>query len=40
MSLDVTMDLFHTEDVTRGFVNTAAAFDADREPPLMVFEGR
>lgn len=38
--LDVTMDLFHTEDVTQGFLNTAAAFDADREPPPMVFEGR
>lgn len=38
--LDVTMDLFHTEDVKRGFANTAAAFDADVEPPAIVFEGK
>ena len=40
MMLDIAMDLFHTEDVTRGFANTAAAFDADIEPPDLVFEGR
>ena len=40
MMLDITMDLFHTEDVTRGFANTAAAFDADIEPPDLVFEGK
>ena len=40
MMLDVTMDLFNTEDVRRGFVSTAAAFDADLEPPLLVFEGK
>jgi enoyl-CoA hydratase/carnithine racemase len=38
--LDVTMDLFNTEDVTRGFLNTAKAFDADIEPPEMVFNNR
>ena len=40
MMLDVTMDLFHTEDVTRGFASTAAAFDADIVPPDLVFEGK
>ena len=40
MMLDVTMDLFHTEDVQRGFASTAAAFDADIEPPALVFEGK
>ncbi len=40
MMLDVTMDLFNTEDVTRGFANTAAAFDADIQPPPLVFEGK
>lgn len=40
MMLDVTMDLFNTEDVTRGFANAAAAFDADEEPPALVFEGK
>jgi enoyl-CoA hydratase/carnithine racemase len=38
--LDVTMNLFNTEDVTRGFVNTAKAFDQDAEPPEMVFNNR
>ena len=38
--LDITMDLFHTEDSTRGFVNTAKAFDLDIESPDMVFYGR
>lgn len=38
--LDVSMDLFDTDDVARGFANTAAAFDADVEPPALVFEGR
>lgn len=40
MMLDLTMDLFHTEDVTRGFASTAAAFDAEVEPPALVFEGK
>jgi enoyl-CoA hydratase/carnithine racemase len=40
MMLDVTMDLFNTEDVTRGFLNTAKAFDRDVEPPDMVFHNR
>jgi enoyl-CoA hydratase/carnithine racemase len=38
--LDVTMDLFNTDDCTRGFVNTAKAFDLDVEPPDMEFNGR
>ena len=38
--LDVTMDLFNTEDCTRGFLNTAAAFDRDVEPPDMIFNNR
>jgi enoyl-CoA hydratase/carnithine racemase len=38
--LDITMDLFNTEDVTRGFLNTAAAFDRDVEPPDMIFNNR
>src|SRR5471032_2743300 len=37
---DVTMELFLTEDVRRGFINTAKAFDADVEPPEMTFEGK
>ena len=37
---DVTMELFLTEDVRRGFLNTAKAFDADVEPPEMTFEGK
>lgn len=40
MMLDLTMDLFRTEDVTRGFAATAAAFDANIEPPDLVFEGK
>jgi enoyl-CoA hydratase/carnithine racemase len=37
---DVTMELFLTEDVRRGFINSAKAFEADVEPPEMVFEGK
>jgi enoyl-CoA hydratase/carnithine racemase len=40
MMLDITMDLFNTEDCTRGFANTAKAFDRDIEPPDMVFNNR
>lgn len=40
MMLDITMDLFNTEDSTRGFLNTAEAFDRDIEPPDMVFNNR
>jgi enoyl-CoA hydratase/carnithine racemase len=40
MMLDITMDLFNTEDCTRGFLNTAKAFDRDVEPPDMVFHNR
>ena len=38
--LDVTMDLYTTEDATRGFVNTAEAFKAGLEPPDLIFNGR
>src|SRR3984957_18476630 len=38
--LDVTMDLYNTEDCTRGFLSTADAFDRDVEPPDMVFNNR
>src|SRR5580704_11678135 len=40
MMLDITMDLFNTEDCTRGFLNTAKAFDRDIEPPDMIFNNR
>jgi hypothetical protein len=34
------MDLFDTEDARHGFLNTAKAFDADIEPPVIAFEGK
>jgi enoyl-CoA hydratase/carnithine racemase len=37
---DLAMDLFNTEDCTRGFLNTAKAFDRDIEPPESEFNGR
>jgi enoyl-CoA hydratase/carnithine racemase len=40
MMLDIAMDLYTTEDATRGFANTAQAFDRDVEPPDMIFHGR
>jgi enoyl-CoA hydratase/carnithine racemase len=40
MMLDVTMELFNTQDCTEGFINTAKAFDLDIEPPEMTFQGR
>ena len=40
MMLDITMELFNTEDCARGFANTAKAFDLEIEPPELVFEGR
>jgi enoyl-CoA hydratase/carnithine racemase len=40
MMLDITTDLFNTEDCTRGFLNTAKAFDREVEPPDMIFNGR
>jgi enoyl-CoA hydratase/carnithine racemase len=40
MLLDLTMDLFDTEDVTNGFVNTAEALKREVPPPDMVFKGR
>src|SRR5262249_4769517 len=38
--LDITMPLHATEDVTRGFINTAKAFDENIEPPAMIFHVR
>ena len=40
MMLDISMDLFNSEDCRRGFVSTAKAFDLGIEPPDMVFHGR
>ena len=40
MMLDVTMDLYGSEDCTRGFLNAAAAFDRETEPPDIPFHGR
>ena len=40
MMLDVTMDLYSSEDCTRGFLSTAKAFDQGIEPPGMIFYGR
>ena len=38
--LDISMDLFNTEDDTRGFLNTAEAIDRDVEPLDLVFNNR
>ena len=38
--LDVAIDLHGSEDVTRGFLNTAAAFEAGVVPPDMLFFGK
>ena len=38
--LDVAMELYDGEDAQRGFASTAKAFDADVEPPAMVFQGK
>ena len=40
MMLDIAIDLFNSEDCTRGFLNTAEAFNRDVEPPDMVFNNR
>ncbi len=40
MMLDVTIDLYLSEDCTRGFLSTAKAFDQGIEPPAMIFNGR
>lgn len=40
MMLDVTMDLYGSEDCTRGFLSTAKAFDQGIEPPEMIFHNR
>jgi enoyl-CoA hydratase/carnithine racemase len=37
---NIAIDLYNTEDCTRGFINTAKAFDQDIEPPEIVFHGR
>jgi hypothetical protein len=36
----VSMDLYNSADAKRGFANTAKAFDADIEPPVIAFEGK
>ncbi|MCX4163631.1 MULTISPECIES: enoyl-CoA hydratase/isomerase family protein [Paraburkholderia] len=38
--LDVCIGLYDSEDATRGFRSTAAAFEADEVPPDMIFFGR
>lgn len=38
--LDVAMELYNGADAQRGFASTAKAFDADTEPPPMIFEGK
>jgi enoyl-CoA hydratase/carnithine racemase len=40
MMLDITMDLYISEDCTRGFLSTAKALAQDIEPPDMMFNGR
>lgn len=40
MMMDVCMALHDTEDATRGFVNTAKAFDLDQVPSDRVFYGK
>jgi enoyl-CoA hydratase/carnithine racemase len=40
MMLDITMDLFGTEDCRRGFLNTAQAYERGELPPPMVFNGK
>jgi enoyl-CoA hydratase/carnithine racemase len=40
MLLDLTMDLFDTEDVTNGFINTAEALKREVEPTNIIFKGR
>jgi len=40
LMLDVTMDLYNGSDAQRGFASTAKAFDANVEPPEMVFDGK
>jgi enoyl-CoA hydratase/carnithine racemase len=38
--LDTCIGLFGSEDATRGFLNTAAAFEVDAVPPDLVFSGK
>jgi enoyl-CoA hydratase/carnithine racemase len=40
MMLDVSMDLFNSQDCTEGFINAAKAFDQGIEPPEIIFRGR
>jgi enoyl-CoA hydratase/carnithine racemase len=38
--LDIAMDLFDTEDCKRGFQNKASAYEGNRLPEPMIFQGR
>ncbi|MGQ7932542.1 enoyl-CoA hydratase/isomerase family protein [Paraburkholderia sp. D1E] len=38
--LDICIDLYGSDDATRGFLNTAAAFDIDAVPPDISFHGK
>jgi hypothetical protein len=38
--LYVAMDLHRSSDAQRGFANKARAFDANVEPPAMIFDGK
>jgi enoyl-CoA hydratase/carnithine racemase len=40
MMMDVCIGLYNTEDATRGFINTAKAFDAGQHPDDLVFHGK
>jgi enoyl-CoA hydratase/carnithine racemase len=40
LMLDIAMELYNGQDAQRGFANTVKAFNADIEPPPMVFEGK
>ena len=40
LMLDISMDLYNSEDCTRGFLSTAKAFDQGIEPPEMFFHNR
>ena len=40
LMLDIAMEFYNGQDAQRGFANTVKAFNADIEPPPMVFEGK
>ena len=40
MMLDVAIDLFRTEDTTKGILNSAKAIQAGVQPSSMTFLGR